>query len=433
MTTTQTPQSTIDRSSPKVATSAAAPTPLGQSGGGTHPACAERPLPPRTSIPTPVPRINATSGDTNSTVSHCRLDTHTPGADGPDSAADHACSDTQRLGVGSGPNSRQATPSAESKANPPAGSNSLVGQGPIDTTCAGEGSGFPADHPVRDGHGSPVGGESNSGQPATTGTTPRKTSLADPTLALAADVLDDLETVRIANENRLRQLTRSVEDSDGELRGFGLTEADPAVARLAAIVELLKKADADATKNLEKTMRAHPLGPWIKAQRGIGEKQGARLLAAIGDPYWNTLHDRPRTVSELWAYCGYHVLPAGHAARDTQGADAGRVQAGAGTAPCRRRGQKHNWSEAARKRAWLVAKSIVKSGGPYRDIYDATKAKHADALHTAPCIRCGPAGKPALVGSPLSKGHIDARGLRAISKAVLKELWRESKRLHDET
>ena len=31
-------------------------------------------------------------------------------------------------------------------------------------------------------------------------------SLADPTLALAADVLDDLETVRIANENRLARL-----------------------------------------------------------------------------------------------------------------------------------------------------------------------------------------------------------------------------------
>jgi hypothetical protein len=31
-------------------------------------------------------------------------------------------------------------------------------------------------------------------------------------------------------------------------------------------------------------MRAHPLGPWVKRTTGVGEKTGARLLAAIGDP-----------------------------------------------------------------------------------------------------------------------------------------------------
>lgn len=413
-----------------------------------HPSAAAQS--PRTPRGDATPNGLPASGDTNSTVSHCRLDTHTPGADGgPDSAADHACSDTQKRGVGSGPHSRQAKRSANSIPTPPAESSFPSGQSWPGTRNAG------------------VGGEPNSGRPATAGT-PRKTSLADPTLALAADVLDDLETVRIANENRLRQLTRSVEDSDGELRGFGLmpigvcepddkdlvekllsvakNHVDQAridgkritcpfgwnesVWRLALILLSIQAAEHDAIKNLERLMKAHPLGPWIKAQRGIGEKQGARLLAAIGDPYWNTLYDRPRTVSELWAYCGYHVLPAGQAARDTQESDASRGQAG--VAPRRQRGAKANWSDTARKRAWLVAKSIVKSGGPYREIYDATKAKYADAVHVAPCVRCGPAGKPAAISSPLSKGHIDARGLRAISKAVLKELWRESKRLHEE-
>jgi hypothetical protein len=253
--------------------------------------------------------------------------------------------------------------------------------------------------------------------------------LRDPTLSLAADVLDDLESVRVANENRLRQLTRSVEDSDGEMRGFGLTEDDPAVARLAAIVETLTKVEADATKNLEKSMRAHALGPWVKAAKGVGDKQGARLIAAIGDPYWNDLHGRPRTVSELWAYCGLHTIPAaGHPTRDTQNYYAG---SGLNVAPKRARGQKSNWSENARKRAWLIANSVVKSGGPYRDIYDATKVKYVDAVHAVPCVRCGPSGKPAAVGSPLSKAHIHARGLRSISKTILRDLWRESKRLHE--
>lgn len=45
--------------------------------------------------------------------------------------------------------------------------------------------------------------------------------------------------------------------------------------------------------------------------------------------------------------------------------------------------------------------------------------------------RCLTSGKPAQPGSPLSKAHIHARGLRAISKAVLKDLWVEAKRLHE--
>jgi hypothetical protein len=214
------------------------------------------------------------------------------------------------------------------------------------------------------------------------------------------------------------------------------------------MVATLEQLTKDATKHLEKVMRRHPLHPWVKAQKGLGDKQVARLLAAIGDPYWNTLYDRPRTVSELWAYCGYHVLPVSQLGCDAHGVTAGRDQAGggdtsqrfseaqairAGVAPRRQRGQKSNWSETARKRTWLIATSIVKAGGPYRDVYDATKMKYAEATHHAACVRCGPAGKPAEAGSPLSKAHIHARGLRAISKAVLKGIWIEARRIHVES
>lgn len=272
----------------------------------------------------------------------------------------------------------------------------------------------------------PAGAEAGTGQSSSGESNPTRGTLADPFLALAADILDDLEREKIANQNRLRQLTRSVEDSDGETRGFGLDESHPDVARLAALVELIEKAEHQAVLNLQRKMREHPLGPWVKQQKGLGEKQTARLLAAIGDPYWNTLHDRPRTVSELWAYCGFHVLhPGGLEASDNQD------RVAAGVAPKRQRGQKSNWNESARKRAWLVANSVVKAGGPYRETYDATKDKYADAVHTSPCVRCGPAGKPAPEESPLSKAHIHARGLRAVSKSVLKDLWVESKRFHE--
>ena len=278
--------------------------------------------------------------------------------------------------------------------------------------------------------------------------------LADPLLTLSADVLSDLEKVRIANENRLRQLTRSAEDSDGETRGFGLDEAHPDVARLAALVGMLAEAEHKATLNLQRVMRKHPLGPWVAAQKGIGEKQGARLLAAIGDPYIRpeiTREDgavepsRPRLVSELWAYCGYHVVPASQSGCDAQstfvggelnGSDPGHGTGEApariaGVAPKRQRGQHANWSAAAKMRAFLVAESCIKqSGTPYRAVYDATRAKYADALHAVECIRCGPKGKPAPIGSALSDGHKHARALRAVAKEVLRDLWREARRIH---
>lgn len=281
------------------------------------------------------------------------------------------------------------------------------------------------------------------------------TSSNGPLLALLADVLDDLERTRIANGNRLQQLTRTEADSDGEERGFGLTLEQPAVAQLAAMVTAIRCGEKprkngcclehDATKNLQRAVRKHPLGPWAKATVGVGEKQGARLFAAIGDPYWNTLHDRPRLVSELWAYCGLHVLPAAHCSLDSQGSGGGGSKQGdpghrssathggaAGVAPTRARGQRANWSTTAKMRAYLVAESCIKQArSPYRAIYDDGRKKYTDAVHAAPCRRCGPSGNPAATGTPLSAGHQHARALRLVMKEILRDLWAESKRIHE--
>ena len=234
-------------------------------------------------------------------------------------------------------------------------------------------------------------------------------SLTDPFLALSADVLDDLERVRIANENRLRQLTRSATDADGEERGFGLDESHPDVARLAALVSELAKSEHQATLNLNRLMRAHPLGPWVAEMPGVGIKQAARLLASIGDPAWNDLADDWRTLRQLYSYCGY----------------------GDATAQVRRRGHKSNWDTTAKTRCYLIAVSCVKVGrGPLREVYDEGRVRYADAVHESECVRCGPSGRPALPGSPISAGHQHARAVRLVSKAVLRGLWREARRLH---
>lgn len=233
----------------------------------------------------------------------------------------------------------------------------------------------------------------------------------DPLLETLAAGLDDLEAVRIAQGNRYRILTLSTADSDGETRGFGLDAGHPAVAALGVQLESLEQLEAAMIKAQRVQLRTHPLHPWIKAQVGLGDKQMARLLASIQDPYWNNLHDRPRTVGELWAFCGMHVV--------------------AGSAPRRARGQAGNWSAQARMRIWNIAGSCVKQRrSPYRLTYDSGRARYADATHSAPCVRCGPTGHPAPEGSALSDGHKHARAMRLVMKAVLRDLWLESRRIH---
>lgn len=272
----------------------------------------------------------------------------------------------------------------------------------------------PPDQRPCDGHRTPVG---------------RGPILADPLLALLADAVDDLEQVRIATENRFRQLTRTETDSDGEERGFGLSIAVPEVKRVRDIADGLAALEKQAILSLKHQIRRHPLWKaWGKDQLGVGEKQAARLFAAIGDPYWNTLHDRPRTVSELWAYCGLHVVhPGGHLVVDTHQAHA------AGVAPRRQRGQKSNWNATARMRVWLVASSCVLVKRPeahYRQVYDAARVKYEGALHSSECARCGPKNSPALPGSPLSAGHQQARAVRAIGKEILRDLWLAAREIH---
>lgn len=297
--------------------------------------------------------------------------------------------------------------SSAAQTAPAAGPDSPPAIRPADAQGSHAGGGqTPGDQSRSDAQGRLVAGASEQDRAADSVTTSNDASLFDPALALAADVLDDIERVRIANENRLRQLTRSVEDSDGELRGFGLDESHPDVARLAALVELLAKAEHDATLTLQRVLRRHPLHAWIKAQRGIGEKQAARLLAAVGDPYWNAAQDRPRRgPAELWAYCGY--------------------------VPGQRRvkGQRSNWSAAAKMRAYNIAESMLKAGN--RDTYDKRKTATEGRQHAAACVRCGPSGKPAPAGSPWSDAHRHADALRVTAKAVLRDLWREAKRIHE--
>ena len=209
-------------------------------------------------------------------------------------------------------------------------------------------------------------------------------------LLFCAEYLDDVERVRIATENRLRSMVQAGID------------AEPYVGQLLAF----KRIEHEATLALQRVLRRHPFGAWVKAQRGIGEKQGARLIAAIGDVAWNHLEDRPRRgPAELWAYCGY--VPGQR----------------------RSKGVKSNWNAAAKSRSYCIAESMLKAGN--REVYDRARASKAGFVHDGPCQICAGKGKPAgsAIGTPWKDGHAHAHALRVTAKDMLKELFLEAKRV----
>jgi hypothetical protein len=173
-----------------------------------------------------------------------------------------------------------------------------------------------------------------------------------------------------------------------------------------------EEAEKSAVKQLEKRMKKHPLGEWVLKTPGVGLKQGARLLAAIGDPYWHVKEARPRTVSELWSYSGYRTVPT---EPDSDLAKAGQLT----VAVRRKRGQQANWSNNAKTRAYLVAESCIKTVGsatrarsPFRDVYE-NRREHTAVTHPE-----------------WSDGHSHNDALRITAKAILKSLWREARDIH---
>lgn len=304
-------------------------------------------------------------------------------------------------------------------------------------------------------------------------------NVADSLLLVHADLLDDIESARIAHENRIRSLT-STWEVDGVTYGKGIPADLPEVQPLIAELEQIKAREHHAELMLKRALRLHPLHGWVKRTVGVGEKQAARLLACIDDP---ASRYKP---SQLWAYCGLHVDHPGQVPHGTQSGTAGddptqsqtaldthivRAAGGVqdqaasqqngdntqaptaggshptdhsrhdhqtlpvgGVAPKRRRGQQAKWNTTAGARIHVIAESCIKQrASPYRQVYDDGRVKYADAVHQHACERCGPSGNPAKVGSPLSDGHKHARALRLVKKQILLDLWREARGGSSET
>ncbi len=205
------------------------------------------------------------------------------------------------------------------------------------------------------------------------------------TIRTLGGILDDLERVRIMSTNRVAAQER---------------EYGSAVPHLDVILAPIKAAEHQAELELIRAWRKHPLAPWAKSIKGVGEKSIARLISHVGDP-----GERPNP-AKLWAYCGL-----GDPARKRF---KGMTQAEAFALG----------NPAAKKQCWLIGEAFVKTrSGPYRAVYDAAREQYADREHATTCVRCGPAGKPAPAGSPWSLKHQHEAAKRKAVKTFLKHMW----------
>jgi hypothetical protein len=259
-------------------------------------------------------------------------------------------------------------------------------------------------------------------------------TLYDPALGILAQQLDDLEGLRKAQANRIRILTTVEPDSDGEMRGFGLPEDNPAVQTLNSLFDGIAALEHETVLSLQKAMRKHPLGAWQRSQKGVGEKTLARLLACIGDPYVRMDTNQPRTVSQLWAYCGLHTVPnkdfpSDQVALVTQREAVGGnpLQPNQNVSARRKKGEQSNWSTNAKTRAYLISEALVKAGvrkdpdtgeryalngSEYGQLY-IDRRKHTAVTH--------PEWTPA---------HSQNDAMRILSKRLLRNLWRAARDIH---
>lgn len=242
---------------------------------------------------------------------------------------------------------------------------------------------------------------------------PTRASLSGwPELRAWAEHLDDLQRAAIATENRAR----------------GFPDPDLFDAHIKAVRGALHSC-ALALRRCYRRSVSPDIRAWQEEHPGLGEHLVARLLGHLGHPvhaepkHWEGTGEarklvadapRERAVSALWQFCG-HGDPARKKAKGMTAEEA----AGLG-------------NPTLKMLVHLLAESCVlvktKHAGRYGEVYDLRRIVTAARAHAAPCLRCGPSGKPAAAGSPWSKAHQHADAMRIVGKEILRDLWIAAKK-----
>ena len=279
-------------------------------------------------------------------------------------------------------------------------------------------------HSENDTHNTVVSGVAVEGTDETMkSTTPRPHSsrlaypIADPMLFTLAQTLQDYETLRIAEEHRLRIFSTpsDVPDEDGVCRGFGYAEDSDEVQVVKGLIDPLKDLEHRTVLSLQKRMRVNPIWPYFKDVKGVGEKTLARLMACIGDPYLRPLDDgsyEPRTVSQLWAYCGMHTI----ANKDGEIVAAKRMK-----------GVQANWNTEAKTRLFLLSQNLLRQG------IRKDKDGNQFAVTEYGQLYLDRRAHTAVTHPEWNPGHGLNDALRIMGKELLKQLWRAAREIHTGT
>lgn len=263
---------------------------------------------------------------------------------------------------------------------------------------------LPADQCYDETHSTPVGGPPPAPPTTIVGPAAKPPASGWGELRICADLFARAQGERIAVQNMLLH-------TDNDMFG-------PHLAHLEA-------TEHDAKLMLRrcyKRVAPAELRQFQKEHSGIGEDSFARILGHLGDPYIATPHwwegtgtnrrlmvgdPYVRTISQLWSYCG-HGDPT---RKPTKGMTAEEAFA--------------MGSPTLKMLVHLQAEWCMKrpAGNKFRDVYEAERAKAESKVHSTPCKRCGPSGKPAEEGTPWSKAHQHAHALRVVGKEILRGMW----------
>ncbi len=150
-----------------------------------------------------------------------------------------------------------------------------------------------------------------------------------------------------------------------------------------ATAEMLRTAQREIEKPLEKLVKTLPVWPWVQAQRGFGALSFAVVVGEAGDigSYANP--------GKLWKRMGLAVFDG-----KSQRKSANKEEA-----------LRQGYSPQRRSFMYVVGDCLIKAGGDYKAVYDARKAYEV-------------ARDP-----EIAKLHAHRRAQRYMEKRLLRNLW----------
>lgn len=166
----------------------------------------------------------------------------------------------------------------------------------------------------------------------------------------------------------------------------------------------VKETEEQAKKMLKTYVEAEPIwNIYLSNVKGMGYVLAANLIKSVG------YCEKADTVSQLWAFCGYHVVN--------------------GKAPKREKGKMLGFNLELKTMVWKISDSLMKGNkGYYRGIYDSEKEKQLNRVYSKGVLNEKYNGYDE-DSTQLSKGHAHMRALRKMVKHFLSHYWECSREI----